>query len=713
MSAEKSNLTENLRMRAEELLDQAPATFTPNTIKDINKLHHELAVHQAELELQNEELRRTQLSLQEACDRYADLFENAPVGYVILDDSGIIRRANLTWNTMLGRPDDDFRGTPFADTLQADDARIFLSRFRSFFHNPAEKQMELRIKREHLDSLHVRITAKRGHNELAKKDTNELMVIVDDITEAKHSESLLLASEALLSRAQRIAHIGSWQLELKTNHLTWSDEVYRIFGYEPQAFAPTYAAFLDFVHPDDRAAVGAAYSYSLREGSGGYEMEHRIVRRNTGQLRYVQERCVHERDAAGAIIQYTGMVQDITERKQVEESLKLAKEQAESANQAKSQFLANMSHELRTPMNGVLGCADLLSFTDLDTSQQRYVSMIAASGKSLLSVIQEILDFSKIEAGMVDLDIIETDVHEMIRETADLIKCLADKKGISLNVDIEPAIPRFALLDPMRLRQILFNLLSNAVKFTEKGEIEIKAALAKKDGIQGRLKFSVRDTGRGITEEQGARLFKAFSQGDNSNTRKFGGTGLGLVISDRLAQLMGGKIAFISTPGEGSEFFFTIDADFTKKTNDPVDGSDPEMFTDTKNLQASRILIADDNSIGMMVACELLRMLIPSAEIIQAENGSEAFEKIVTHKPDIVFMDVQMPDMDGNLATMQLREYEEKEGLTRTTVIGLTASALQHEKNLSLASGMDGYVTKPIGVDNLKAVLRKHLKSKS
>lgn len=169
-------------------------------------------------------------------------------------------------------------------------------------------------------------------------------------------------------------------------------------------------------------------------------------------------------------------------------------------------------------------------------------------------------------------------------------------------------------------------------------------------------------------------------------------------------------MAFISTPGEGSEFFFTIDADFTEKAQYPIDGSNPGRFPDTENLQASKILIAEDNSISMMVACELLRMLMPSVDIVQAENCSEAFEKIVTHKPDIVFMDVQMPDMDGNLATVKLREYEEKVGLTRTTVIGLTASALQHEKNLSLASGMDGYVTKPVGVDNLRAVLRIHLK---
>lgn len=957
MSTETSNLTENLRMRAEELLDQAPASVTPSVIKDINKLHHELAVHQAELELQNEELRRTQLSLQEACDRYADLFENAPVGYVLLDDSAIIRRANATWSAMLGRPDDDFRGIPFADTLLADDARLFLSRFRAFFHNPAEKQMELRIKRKDLEYLHVHITAKRGYNELAAKDTNELMVIVDDITarkqaegslrqasdvldnmqmglyvyelenpkddrslrmvdanaasgkltgvlpkeligkyideifpalrelgiperfadvmrtgktsefedfyyaddrvldaayavkvfplpknrvgatfdniterkqaeqkllqlnmaveqsgdgiiltsvegyvhfankawadmhgctieelagqhlsifhtpeqmekevkpaierlsaegsyeaeighcrkdgstfpthmsatvvkdatgtpfgllaaarditERKHSENLLKTSEALLARAQRIAHIGSWQLDLKTNHLTWSDEVYRIFGCEPHAFPPTYEAFLDFVHPEDLAAVGEAYSDSLREGRGGYEIEHRIVRPNSGEVRYVQERCVHERDAAGIIIQSVGMVQDITERKQVEDALRLAKAQAEAANRAKSEFLANMSHDLRTPMNGVLGFAELLKYTELSPTQHKYAETIASSGKHLLAIINDILDFSKIEAGKMELEMLRTDIIEVLEQTVELMKYPASTKGLELLLTIDPEMPRFVVVDAGRLRQILVNLLSNAIKFTEAGEVHLKVSLLQREGNRGRIGFCVCDTGIGIAEEQKEKLFKAFSQGDSSTTRKYGGTGLGLVISDRLARLMGGKLEFVSTQGKGSEFTFSIETELDYDSSTKSDLAIGLPMEEPDLPQTGTILIAEDNPVNMMVVTGLIQMLVPKAEILAAENGQDACDKIIRFHPDLVFMDVQMPQMDGVKATVLLRKYEATEKVSRTVVVGLTAAALPHERELALKSGMDDYVTKPIEVAELKAILAKYLK---
>jgi len=397
---------------------------------------------------------------------------------------------------------------------------------------------------------------------------------------------------------------------------------------------------------------------------------------------------------------------DITERKRAEDALKLAQQQAESANKAKSEFLANMSHEIRTPMNGVLGFSELLKSTVLDQTQKMYIDHISSSGQNLLRIINDILDLSKIESGKMDLEIIQTDIIELIEQTAELMSFPARKKGLRLLTTIDPAIPRFAMVDPGRLHQILINLLSNAQKFTEKGEIELKATLLNRVGGQGTLRFSVRDTGIGISATQKEKLFKAFSQGDCSTSRKYGGTGLGLVISDQLVQKMGGRLAFESAQGVGSDFFFSIETTLGDGSKIDVERNTATEVIETS--QAYKILIAEDNPINMVLASELIRMLMPTAEIIEAVNGKDALDKIVGLQPDLVFMDVQMPDMDGNEATSRLRQHETHEKRSRTVVIGLTAGVLKHERESALESGMDDFLPKPFGIDQLKAILDKY-----
>ena len=543
---------------------------------------------------------------------------------------------------------------------------------------------------------------------------------------------------------------------------------------------------------------------------------------------------------------YANILAGVINKKKIEATLLKAKVEADIASKFKSEFLANMSHEIRTPLNGVIGFTDLLLRTPLNKMQQQYAENVNTSGHSLLGIINDILDFSKIEAGKMELDFIKTDLIELAEQSCDIIKYHTSLKGIEFLLNIQPDLPRFAVTDPQRLKQILINLLSNAVKFTDKGEIELKLSFIAKDIKTGYFKFSVRDTGIGIIPEQQIRLFKAFIQADASTTRKFGGTGLGLTISNMLAEKMGSKIEIQSEFGKGSDFFFTLEAvyEFGEK---PVHGrladikrvlviddndnnrlilehtftnlgigftgidngysalkilekrelfdviivdyhmpylngletiriireklgllpelqpiillhsssDDIKIYEECKELGVKYnlikpiksnellyylqnihdgtiletkevetlpttgidefsgnlspvILIAEDVLMNMMLAKTFIKQIIPGAIILEARNGKEAVEIAKKRLPDLIFMDVQMPEMGGIEATFHLREFEQQTGV-RMPIVALTAGAIKEEKEKCLDAGMDSFLTKPIETKALQVILKQFL----
>ncbi|WP_432822442.1 PAS domain S-box protein [Trichloromonas sp.] len=535
-----------------------------------------------------------------------------------------------------------------------------------------------------------------------------IVIFTEDITDRKRSDEALRESARRLARAQEIAHLGSWELDLLKNELAWSDEVYRIFGLQPQEFAASYEAFLEAVHPEDRAAVDEAYQGSLREGRDSYEIEHRIVRNATGEIRNVHEKCEHIRNQAGTVIRSVGMVHDITERKQAEAALRQAKASAEAASRAKDQFLANMSHELRTPMTGLLGRLDLALHGELSEPQRGHLQAVSKSAQALLRILNDILDFSKIEAGMLTLLEEPFNLHDMVRGVLELFEPEAQRKGLDLVVDIAPGTPRVVQGDNGRVRQILVNLVGNAVKFTGQGQVAVRVVAGDltADGRRN-LAFTVADTGIGISEEKQQDLFQPFIQGDASHTRRYGGTGLGLSISQEVAVQMGGAITFTSEPGQGATFVLALPlresaADVPQAA--PAEGAAP--LPAPADAGSPRLLVAEDDPTIRSLLGIMLRQ--GGIEFDTACNGEEAVGMWEQGTYDLILMDMQMPLMDGFEATRAIREQEAARG-GHVPIVALTAHAYQTDQQKCLNAGMDAYLAKPFNFKNLFAVIGEWL----
>ncbi|MGZ0655203.1 ATP-binding protein [Coraliomargarita sp. W4R72] len=401
---------------------------------------------------------------------------------------------------------------------------------------------------------------------------------------------------------------------------------------------------------------------------------------------------------------------------QVIEQAKQSAHEADSANSAKSDFLATMSHEIRTPLNGIIGFVEMLHETELDEEQDDYLATIKTSSEALMSLINDVLDFSKVESGNLNLESREFAILPVIRELSSMFFSLAAEKGLSLNIDVDEDVPRKIRGDETRLRQILTNLLSNAIKFTNEGEVSLRICTDSIDleNNQVDLEFEVRDTGIGMTREQLGKLFKPFSQGDSSTTRKYGGTGLGLAICKRLSEAMGGKAWATSLPGEGSCFYSRVHFEIVSlkesrsafplptKVVDTPKIVQPKMDLPANDLPL-KIAVAEDNQANQRVIMIMLRRLGWDSDF--AENGEELLELVRDKDYDLIFMDLQMPKMDGLEATRLLRLGEAGEKAQKAKIVALTANALSGDEARCLKQGMDAYLSKPLRLNTLKQAI--------
>lgn len=643
--------------------------------------------------------KRAEEAVAQSEKRFHTLTEVSPVGIYRTDLTGATTYVNQRWTQIVGINFEQSMGSGWYLAIHPDDQVKLFDEWKKVVKNREKSLLEYRFVKP--DGTIVWVIGQATPETNAENQIIGFIGTITDITERKLAEDKFLSANKKLEAI--IQAIPDMIFEIGLDSI-----IYNYHSQNTNSLLMPVEQFIGKKIPDVLPPNAAQTClYALKEASEkGFSNGEQYTLEMPDGLHWYELSIAPMKEEANKEPHFICISRDITEQHKMNEEIQKSKEQAEAANKYKTDFLANMSHEIRTPLNGIIGFTSLLMETKLEEKQQKYMSTINESAMTLMDIVNDILDFSKIEAGKLELKIEEVDLFALSNQIISLFKYQATQKQIDLILNIDASVPQFVFVDLLRLKQIVVNLLGNAIKFTQKGQIQLDIeALLPIEADYVHLSFSVKDTGIGINPKNRDKIFHSFVQEDNSTSRQFGGTGLGLAISNQLLELMDSKLQLESIPGEGSNFYFCITL---KKSNFKIQHqSQSEKMTVAKPIPGSKkVLIVEDNKINMFLAKTLIQKIIPDCSILEAFDGEQAVEQYKIQQPDIILMDIQMPNKNGFEATYEIRKIEEN---SFTPIVALTAGIFIEEKEECLKSGMNDYITKPIIPSDLEIVLNKWL----
>ncbi|MDM8517684.1 response regulator, partial [Desulfobacterales bacterium HSG16] len=666
---------------------------------ELQKSHNnlEVIVQERTADLNHEIVERKQIEQQqrEITERLAKFMDSATDGFILFDSELNHIEMNKAAFTITGLTRKDVIGENIIDIIPNIKET---SRYDEFI-----KAMKTGVPYQDSDLTHFPLTGDKHIELKAFKVSEGLGIIFNDITERKQAEDALRISFEKYKVLFESFPIGVSVTDKDGNLIEANPESQRLLGVsakentERTIDGPEWKIIRPDGSPmpiDEYASVLALKENCIVEnvGMGIIKGNHEVTWLNVHAAPIPLEKY-------GVIITYN----DITDRKKIETEYKKAKTTAEIANKAKSEFLANMSHEIRTPMNAIIGFTNLLQKELTDEKHMTYVETIKTSGRDLLTLINDILDLSKIEAGKMDINLEPVCLNNIFQEMKHIFSQQTSKKNVEFEVKLSKDIPINLKLDEIKIKQILVNLIGNAVKFTDQGRIKVFTEIIYVPKNKINLKISVEDTGIGISDESLKTIFKSFTQQDAQDNRKFGGTGLGLTITKHLVEMMNGTISVRTSLNNGSIFEILLKDVSVCETINTVENYSQEKLQPIQ-FEHAKILVVDDNEFNRMLLVEIFKDM--NFQIIEAEEGEQAVSLAEQHMPDVIFMDIQMPVMDGYGATKLIKK---KEKLTDIPIIALTASGMAEEKEKINKSGFNGYLLKPAETSDLIKELKKYI----
>jgi PAS domain S-box-containing protein len=672
------------------------------------------SLHRMRRRILADERRRAEEALRASEDRFRCTFENVAVGIAHNDLQGRWLRVNQTFCDILGYTRPELLEKTFHDVSLPDELAVELDLHSRLIRGDRPSyslEKHFRRKDGTLGWINVTVSLQRDPSGTPAYT----IAIMQDISERKKAEQALRVANSRLDTAVRGSNVGIWEIDLPDGKYLngrghWIN-IWEQHGYTPPETSLEAGAWLAYVHPDDRARVLSEIDALLSGPGSDFEIDYR-ARDKDGSYRWMLSRGTIMRDASGKPVHMAGSRVDVTDFKQIENELRHAKEGAEAANRAKDEFLANVSHEIRTPMNAILGMTELALDTSLTDDQRQILRTVKSASDNLLGVINDLLDFSKIEAGKLELDPSDFSVHAVLGDTLRALAVRAQAKGLGVVSHVQADVPDTLRGDAGRLRQILLNLVGNAIKFTDVGEVVVRVETAGERGESEEsvdLRFAVRDTGIGIPRDKQATIFRAFEQEDTSTSRKYGGTGLGLTIAERLVTLMGGTIFVDSEPGRGSTFTFT--ACFTHPSHSSAPASDspidaaPPVVTSPLS-----VLVAEDNEFNAQLVEQLL--VRRGHKVTLESDGRQVLSSVQTGTFDLLLLDIHLPGLDGFQVAKTIRDREDGTG-RHLPIIALTARSRREDRERCLAAGMDDFLTKPFRADDLWTAIEHLTDSRS